>query len=86
MLGVTDDRAKLWVDCQPVRSVQGFIETPLKERGDYDTEDGFLSIAQIANTRQNYEVKVIKWLSCNQSFLQKIFFLFQIDFIRLHLL
>lgn len=60
MLGVTDDRAKLWVDCQPVRSVQGFIETPLKERGDYDTEDGFLSIAQIANTRQNYEVKVIK--------------------------
>lgn len=58
MLGVTEDRAKLWVDCQPVRSVQGYIESPLKERGDYDTQDGYLSIAQIANTRNSYQVSV----------------------------
>lgn len=57
MLGVTDKRAKLWVDCQPVKSIQGYIETPLKERGQYDTQDGYLSIAQIANSR-SYQVRI----------------------------
>jgi hypothetical protein len=58
MLGVTDNRAKLWVDCQPIKSVQGYIDMPLKERGQYDTRDGFLSIAQSANTRRSYQVRI----------------------------
>lgn len=56
MLGVTDSRAKLWVDCQPIKSVQGYLESPLKERGQYDTQDGYLSIAQIANTRRQVRI------------------------------
>lgn len=59
MLGVTDTRAKLWVDCQPVKSVDGYMERPLRERGDYDTNDGFLSIAQIADRRQSYQVNML---------------------------
>lgn len=59
MLGVTDSRAKLWVDCQPVKSIQGNIEYPLRERGQYDTHDGYLSIAQIANTR-SYQVRIAR--------------------------
>lgn len=58
MLGVTDKRAKLWVDCQPVKNVQGYFESLLRERGQYDTQDGYLSIAQIANTRRNYQVRI----------------------------
>jgi hypothetical protein len=58
MLGVTDSSAKLWVDCQPVHSVQGYLESPLKERGHYDTQDGFLSIAQNANARRSYQVRI----------------------------
>lgn len=59
MLGVTDSRAKLWVDCQPVKSIQGNIEYPLRERGQYDTHDGYLSIAQIADTR-SYQVRIAR--------------------------
>ena len=46
MLGVTDDRAKLWVDCKPVKSIDGYIESPLRERGSYDIDNGYLSIAK----------------------------------------
>lgn len=59
MLGVTDRRARLWVDCQPVKSIQGLVESPLKERGQYDSHGGYLSIAQIANTRRSYQVRTI---------------------------
>lgn len=75
MLGVTDSRAKLWVDCQPIKSVQGYIDTPLKERGHYDTENGFLSIAQSANTRRSYEVR-IAWQFMTTVFEQMINFSF----------
>lgn len=60
MLGVTDSEARLWVDCQPVKSIQGYIESPLKERGQYDSHDGYLSIAQIANTRRSYQVRIAR--------------------------
>lgn len=58
MLGVTENRAKLWVDCQPIKSVDGYIESPLKKRGQYDINNGYLSIAQLTNQqRQNsYQV------------------------------
>jgi hypothetical protein len=59
MLGVTDDQARLWVDCEPVESVQGLIESPLKQRGYYDTDGGILSIGQIADTHRNYQVRAI---------------------------
>ncbi|CRL08328.1 CLUMA_CG021352, isoform A [Clunio marinus] len=48
MLGVTESQAKLWVDCQPVKSVQGYYDSPLRERGQYDIHDGTLSIAQVS--------------------------------------
>lgn len=56
MLGVSEDRARLWVDCQPVKSVQGPVECPLKQRGQYDTSGGYLSIAQQAGSRGKYQV------------------------------
>jgi len=57
MLGVTDNRAKLWVDCKPVKSVDGQLESPLRQRGQYDINNGYLSIAQIVDNQKNYEVK-----------------------------
>lgn len=80
MLGVTDNRAKLWVDCQPVKSVQGFIDTPLKERGQYDTRNGYLSIAQSANARRSYQVR-IAWQFMVTVFKQMINFSFSIFFL-----
>lgn len=59
MLGVTENRAKLWVDCEPIKSVDGYIDTPLKARGQYDIKDGYLSIAQLTNQqRQTYHVTI----------------------------
>lgn len=58
MLGVTDNRAKLWVDCQPVKSVDGYIESPLRQRGEYDINEGFLSIVQNVDNRRNYQVRI----------------------------
>ena len=62
MLGVTDNRAKLWVDCRPVASVAGYLETPLRESGRYDIQDGYLSVAQIANTPMSYPVSSSKMM------------------------
>lgn len=56
MMGVTDNHAKLWVDCRPVESVQGYIQAPLEHRGQYDVEDGFLSVAQMKNSQINHHV------------------------------
>lgn len=78
MLGVTDTRAQLWVDCQPVKSTQGYIESPLRERGQYDTEDGYLSIAQLANSR-SYQVRIALQFMMTV-FQQMINFLFSINF------
>jgi len=55
MLGVTDQNAKLWVDCQPVKSTKGYIDSPLRERGQYDIHDGHLSIAQTADTSEQFD-------------------------------
>lgn len=52
MLGVTDNQAILWVDCKPVKSVGGFLESPLAQRGRYDIENGQLSIAQLGKNRR----------------------------------
>lgn len=60
MLGVTESKAKLWVDCQPVKSIQGYYESPLLERGPYDIQDGHLSIAQIASNRRSYQVRIAR--------------------------
>lgn len=98
MLGVTEDRARLWVDCQPIRSVQGPVECPLKKRGQYDTNGGYLSIAQQADTRGRYQVSwkkrqpIVGWLifffssqsspPVSISPLEGIFFLFTLDPVR----
>jgi hypothetical protein len=60
MLGVTDNRAKLWVDCQPVKSVEGYIESPLRQRGQYDIRNGYLSIAQAVDNRRRYQVMSLR--------------------------
>lgn len=66
MLGVTDKKVQLWVDCQPVKSIQGQLESPLKERGKYDTQDGYLSVAQSADARRNYQVRTAKQFMANR--------------------
>jgi hypothetical protein len=67
MLGVTENQAKLWVDCKPVKSTVGVLESPLQQRGRYDIENGRLSIAQIAkNRRRNHyssPVRFIKFMN-----------------------
>lgn len=72
MLGVTDNRAKLWVDCKPVKSIDGQMEGPLRQRGQYDINNGYLSIAQIVDNQRNYEV----WcsMSCEASCCWLIYF------------
>lgn len=75
MLGVTDNRAKLWVDCLPVTSVAGYLETPLRERGRYDIQDGYLSVAQIVNSPMSYPVSIM-FIEKYVIFLIKITFFF----------
>lgn len=60
MLGVTEKRAKLWVDCQQVKSIDGYLDTPLRERGHYDTQDGFLSVAQIEDAQRRFQVRIAR--------------------------
>lgn len=74
MLGVTDNRAKLWVDCLPVASVAGYLETPLRERGRYDIQGGFLSVAQIANTPMSYPVSIMLYRKVYYKFNNFLFF------------
>lgn len=55
-----------WRPCEVVarlstgQKCSGYIESPLKERGDYYTQDGYLSIVQIANTRTSYQVRIAR--------------------------
>ncbi|XP_053686924.1 collagen alpha-1(IX) chain-like [Sabethes cyaneus] len=50
MLGVTNDFLNLWVDCQPVKDVDGNLNAPLEPRGRFDTNNGFVSISRYAET------------------------------------
>lgn len=78
MLGVTENQAKLWVDCKPVRSTVGELESPLQQRGRYDIENGRLSIAQIAkNRRRNYYSSPVR-----EKFMILRTFIFQIHFLH----
>lgn len=52
MLGVTERSAKLWVDCRPVKSSTGDMESQLRQRRQYNTQNGQLSIAQLSNNRR----------------------------------
>lgn len=57
MLGVTDSEAKLWVDCKPIKYYDGLYEAHLQPRGQYDVSDGYLSVAQKADTPIQYPVR-----------------------------
>ncbi|KAL9699586.1 hypothetical protein quinque_003027 [Culex quinquefasciatus] len=50
MLGVTEDYLNLWVDCQPVKDVDGNLNAPLEPRGRFDIANGFVSISRYAET------------------------------------
>lgn len=50
MLGVTHEKASLWVDCQPVRYDDGGYAAKLESRGYLDTSAGYVSIARFAET------------------------------------
>lgn len=50
MLGVTNDYLNLWVDCQPVRDVEGNLNAPLEARGRFDTNNGYVSMSRYAET------------------------------------
>lgn len=58
MLGVTNDGAKLWVDCKPVEYDDGYYEAKFEPRGQYDTHDGYLAVAQKTNTPMQYPVRL----------------------------
>lgn len=48
MLGVTHEKASLWVDCQPVRYLDGTYDAELEARGYFDTSQGYVSVARFA--------------------------------------
>lgn len=50
MLGVTNDYLNLWVDCHPVRDVEGNLNAPLEPRGRFDTNNGYVSMSRFAET------------------------------------
>lgn len=50
MLGVTNEYLNLWVDCQPVRDVEGNLNAPLETRGRFDTNNGYVSVSRYAET------------------------------------
>ncbi|XP_055624553.1 collagen alpha-1(IX) chain-like isoform X1 [Toxorhynchites rutilus septentrionalis] len=50
MLGVTNDYLNLWVDCEPVKDVEGNLNAPLDTRGRFDTNNGYVSMSRYAET------------------------------------
>lgn len=45
-IGVAQDQATLYVDCQPVQGLFGEYYTPLEPRGPVDATGGYLSVAR----------------------------------------
>uniref|UniRef100_A0A336MTY9 CSON001286 protein n=1 Tax=Culicoides sonorensis TaxID=179676 RepID=A0A336MTY9_CULSO len=54
MLGVTHEKASLWVDCQPVRYLDGTYDAQLEARGYFDTSEGYVSVARFAEEHVLY--------------------------------
>lgn len=74
MLGVTDRGAKLWVDCRPVQSSTGDMESQLRQRGQYNTQNGQLSIARPSSDRRrsSYSSPVRSMQYYNYSFFAEV--------------
>lgn len=45
-IGVAQDQATLYVDCNPVQGIFGEYYTPLEPRGPVDATGGYLSVAR----------------------------------------
>lgn len=45
-IGVAQDQATLYVDCEPVQGLFGEYYTPLEPRGPVDATGGYLSVAR----------------------------------------
>lgn len=70
MLGVTHEKASLWVDCQPVRYLDGTYDAELEARGYFDTSQGYVSVARFAEEHVLYAASPevdLQWmvLSCD---------------------
>jgi hypothetical protein len=46
---VTNDQARLWVDCRPVQGLDGGYTAALQPRGQFDANDGYVSVAKMAS-------------------------------------
>lgn len=46
MIGVSENQANLFVDCQKVEDVRGGFNAELRPRGRFDESGGHLSVAQ----------------------------------------
>lgn len=70
MLGVTNEKASLWVDCRPVHYIDGTFDAELDARGYFDTSGGYVSVAKFVEhsviTAESPEVD-LQWmvLSCD---------------------
>lgn len=49
MLGVSQDKATLWVDCQPVFGIRGDLIEPLEPRGQFDATGGHLYVSRLVD-------------------------------------
>jgi len=56
MLGVSQDKATLWIDCEQVEGIHGTYDAPLQPRGPVDATNGLLSVARM--TESNWTVPV----------------------------
>lgn len=58
MIGVSENQANLFVDCQKVEDVRGGFDAWLKPRGRFDESGGHLSVAQ--KVAEPFTVQVCK--------------------------
>lgn len=56
MIGVSENQANLFVDCQKIEEIRGGFDAELKPRGRFDESGGHLSVAQ--TVAMPYTVKV----------------------------
>lgn len=61
MIGVSENQANLFVDCQKVEDVRGGFNAELRPRGRFDESGGHLSVAQ--KVSEPFTVQVCKSLN-----------------------
>lgn len=59
MLGVSQDEATLWVDCQPVPGIRGHYVEQLEPRGYFDVTGGHLYVSKMVETTETVPVSKV---------------------------